>query len=165
MWSFSGPKLSLLIIYLFRRHIVKSHTICSNIYINTQITTNSNNCLVTIAHSYHYFCIAALLALLSSPIDTLITIPVYAEQQQKEQQNIYTIIPAVIQNLLTIVSFLIGTASFILGLSIQNAERSTPIMKRSFKILILALVVPSVIIITYRIVLIGRPLGPEDADY
>ena len=76
------------------------------------------------------------------------------------------IVPAITQKLLTEVSFLIGTSSFILGLRIQSAARrtrltsqSTPpqlsIIDKYFELLILALVIPALLIIIYRIVLIG----------
>jgi hypothetical protein len=93
------------------------------------------------------------------------------QQQQQNQQltsqgSPIALIPRLTQNVLTIVSFLIGTSSFILGLRIQNAARttteSTPssssttttkptipssIINKYFEILILALVIPAVIII------------------
>ena len=51
---------------------------------------------------------------------------VRAQQQQVTSQGTpITIIPGLTQNVLTIVSFLIGTSSFILGLRIQNAARAT----------------------------------------
>jgi hypothetical protein len=108
---------------------------------------------------------------------------VSAQQQQQQQQlttqgTPITIIPGLTQNVLTIVSFLIGTSSFILGLRIQNAARtttestlsSTPIlpssiMNKYFDLLILALVIPSVIINIYGILLVGSHLYPGDAPY
>jgi hypothetical protein len=67
-----------------------------------------------------------------------------------------TLIPAITQNTLTIVSLLIGTSSFILGLRIQNLTKSpattTPIsalMNKYFELLILALAIPSVFIIVF----------------
>ncbi|MGA9170667.1 MAG: hypothetical protein WBZ20_11050 [Nitrososphaeraceae archaeon] len=53
---------------------------------------------------------------------------VRAQQQQQQltsQGSPIAIIPGLTQNVLTIVSFLIGTSSFILGLRIQNAARIT----------------------------------------
>ena len=64
------------------------------------------------------------------------------------------------QNFLTVVSFLIGTSSFILGLSIQNASKLTATMNRYFRILILAMVIPSIVIILYGIVVVGSTLRP-----
>src|SRR5205823_15025661 len=93
------------------------------------------------------------------------------QQQQQQQQNQHltsqgspiALIPGLTQNVLTIVSFLIGTSSFILGLRIQNAARTTTestssssssptttkptipssIINKYFEILILALVIPA----------------------
>ena len=113
------------------------------------------------------------------------------EQQQQpleltSQGSPIAIIPALTQNVLTIVSFLIGTSSFILGLRIQNAARTTTesrpssttatttttkptipssIINNYFEILILALVIPAVIIIIYGILLVGSHLYPGDAPY
>jgi len=109
-----------------------------------------------------------------------------AQQQQQQQAAQLTIqgspvalIPGLTQNVLTIVSFLIGTSSFVLGLKIQNAARttsesisssSTPILPTSiinkyFELLILALVIPSVFINIYGILLVGSHLYPGDAPY
>jgi hypothetical protein len=114
------------------------------------------------------------------------------DQQQQQQQNQQltsqgspiALIPGLTQNVLTIVSFLIGTSSFILGLRIQNAARTTTestsssssptttkptipssIINKYFEILILALVIPAVIIIIYGILLVGSHLYPGDAPY
>jgi hypothetical protein len=109
---------------------------------------------------------------------------VRAQQQQQQQLTSQgtpiAIIPGLTQNVLTIVSFLIGTSSFILGLRIQNAARTTTesrssssqpptlptsIMNKYFELLILALVIPSVIINIYGILLVGSHLDPEDTPY
>jgi hypothetical protein len=103
---------------------------------------------------------------------------VNAQQQQTSQGTPIAIIPGLTQNVLTIVSFLIGTSSFILGLRIQNATRTTTessssttptlpssIMNKYFELLILALVIPSVIINIYGILLVGSHLYPGDAPY
>lgn len=47
---------------------------------------------------------------------------VFAEEPNSDMKIPITLIPAITQNILTIVSFLIGTSSFILGLRMQNAE-------------------------------------------
>ncbi|MGC1131549.1 MAG: hypothetical protein WA941_01900 [Nitrososphaeraceae archaeon] len=67
---------------------------------------------------------------------------------------------------------LIGTSSFILGLRIQNLTRSpattTPIsalMNKYFELLILALAIPSVIIIVFGIIIVGIQLDPGDFAY
>jgi hypothetical protein len=110
-----------------------------------------------------------------------------AQQQQQQQQaaqltiqgSPVALIPGLTQNVLTIVSFLIGTSSFVLGLKIQNAARttsesisssSTPtlptsIINKYFELLILALVIPSVFINIYGILLVGSHLYPGDAPY
>ncbi|MGA9319223.1 MAG: hypothetical protein WBV84_14315 [Nitrososphaeraceae archaeon] len=88
----------------------------------------------------------------------------------EETRTPITLIPA--QNTLTIVSLLIGTSSFILGLRIQNLTRSpattTPIsalMNKYFELLILALAIPSVIIIVFGIIIVGIQLDPGDFAY
>jgi hypothetical protein len=105
------------------------------------------------------------------------------QQQQTSQGAPLAIIPGLTGNILAIVSFLIGTSSFILGLRIQSAFRmasggltssqrnpsastlSAPVMHRYFELLILVLVIPSVLINTYGILLLGSHLYPEDAPY
>ena len=100
-----------------------------------------------------------------------------AQQQQIHTQTSQgapiVLIPGLTQNILTIVSFLIGTSSFILGLRIQSTARTataatTPqssIMHKSFELLILALIIPSVAINIYGILLVGSHLYLEDAPY
>jgi hypothetical protein len=97
-----------------------------------------------------------------------------AQQSQPQAQQTtlgapVVLIPAITQNILTIVSFLIGTASFILGLKIQSAARATSsttsilpssIINRYFDLLILALVVPSIAINIFGILVVGSHLYP-----
>jgi len=111
--------------------------------------------------------------------NTVVAQPQQQQQQLTSQGSPIAIIPGLTQNVLTIVSFLIGTSSFILGLRIQNAARSTieptssssrptlpsSIMNKYFELLILALVIPSVIINIYGILLVGSHLYPGDAPY
>jgi hypothetical protein len=107
-------------------------------------------------------------------------------QQQRQQQTSQgaplPIIPGLTQNILAIVSFLIGT-SFILGLRIQSAARTTTntastsaslqspstlpssVMNKYFELLILALITPSLVINIYGILLVGSHLFPEDYPY
>jgi len=93
-------------------------------------------------------CAVILLSLSSMDNNT-----VRAQQQQTSLGLPITIIPGLTQNVLTIVSFLIGTSSFILGLRMQNVARiptestssSSPtilssMMNKYFELLILALV-------------------------
>ncbi len=105
-----------------------------------------------------------------------------AQQPQQQQQPQTTqglpivIVPAITGNILAVVSFLIGTSSFILGLRIQSAARTTttgsssatlpsPVMHKYFEILILALVIPSIGLNTYGILLVGSHLYIPDAPY
>jgi hypothetical protein len=99
---------------------------------------------------------------------------VFAEGQQQQYTNTpITLIPGLTQNVLTIVSLLIGTSSFILGLRIQNLARSTSssssssssIMNKYFDLLILALAIPSIIIIIFGIILVGNKHDPGDFAY
>lgn len=90
----------------------------------------------------------------------------------EETRTPIILIPAITQNTLTIVSLLIGTSSFILGLRIQNLTRSpattTPIsalMNKYFELLILTLAIPSVIIIVFGIIIVGIQLDPGDFAY
>jgi hypothetical protein len=92
---------------------------------------------------------------------------VFAQEQMMTTNIDYSIITSVTDNLLTVVSFLIGTSSFVLGLRIQNLSKSAPnpIINKYFSILILALVVPSIIITAYGIFVIGSSIEPGDMDY
>ena len=86
-----------------------------------------------------------------------------------------TLIPAITQNILTVVSLLIGTSSFILGLRIQNLARSTSsnssspspsiMINKYMETLILALVIPSIAVIIFGIFLVGIQLEPGDLAY
>jgi|ERR1051325_511763 hypothetical protein len=125
-------------------------------------------------------CIVILLSLLFLCMDNN---TVEAQTQQQTSQGApVAIIPGLTGNILAIVSFLIGTSSFILGLRIQSAARTTAtgsssssssipsalplsIMNKYFELLILALVIPSIVVIIYGILLIGSHLYAEDAPY
>ena len=116
---------------------------------------------------------AILLSFQVLMINSLFASFVFAEGQQQQYTNTPIIlIPGLTQNVLTIVSLLIGTSSFILGLRIQNLATSTSssssssiIMNKYFDLLILALVIPSVIIIIFGIILVGSNLDPGDFAY
>jgi hypothetical protein len=118
----------------------------------------------------------------------LLSINNAAAQQQQQQQQPQSqttqgvpivFIPAVTQNILTIVSFLIGTSSFILGLRIQSAARTTTTgssslaaatlpsseMHKYFELLILALVIPAIGLNTYGILILASHLYPSDNPY
>jgi hypothetical protein len=100
-------------------------------------------------------------------------------QQQTRQGAPLAIVPGLTGNILATVSFLIGTSSFILGLRIQSASRSTSpsstpttqsalsssIINKYFDFLIFALAIPSIVINVYGILLIGSHLYPEDTPY
>jgi hypothetical protein len=104
-------------------------------------------------------------------------------QQQPQPQTAQglpiVIVPAIIGNILAVVSFLIGTSSFILGLRIQSAARTTTtgstssssatlpssVMHKYFELLIFALVIPSIGINAYGILLVGSHLYLPDAPY
>ena len=109
-----------------------------------------------------------------------------AQQQQPQPQTAQglpiVIVPAIIGNILAVVSFLIGTSSFILGLRIQSGARTTTTgstsssssssatlpsseMHKYFELLILALVIPSIGINAYGILLVGSHLYLPDAPY
>jgi uncharacterized SAM-binding protein YcdF (DUF218 family) len=97
-----------------------------------------------------------------------------AQQQNQTAQSTrlgapVAIVPGVTGNVLTVVSFLIGTSSFIMGLRIQNAAKSTTASSLSitkyFEILILALVIPAIIINIFGILLVGSHLYPADSPY
>jgi hypothetical protein len=72
---------------------------------------------------------------------------VFAQKQMMTTNVDYSVITSLTDNLLTVVSFLIGTSSFVLGLRIQNLSKSgaNSIINKYFSILILALIVSSVI--------------------
>jgi hypothetical protein len=77
------------------------------------------------------------------------------------------IIPGITGNVLTVVSFLIGTSSFIMGLRIQNVAKTSPTssITKYFETLILALAVPAIIINIYGIFILGLHLYTSDLDY
>ena len=114
--------------------------------------------------------------------------------QEIEQQMEYTrtgapltIVPGLTSNILTGVSFLIGTSSFILGLRIQSISKTIkpnsddaqtgplPISSQSssplatitkyYEILIIALVFPAIVINIYGILAVASHLYLEDAPY
>lgn len=109
------------------------------------------------------------------------TLQAATAQQQPQPQTAQglpiVIVPAIIGNILAVVSFLIGTSSFILGLRIQSAARTTTTgstsaaalpssaMHKYFELLILALVIPSIGINAYGILLVGSHLYLPDAPY
>ena len=98
---------------------------------------------------------------------------VFAQETPQYESVPVTLIPAITQNILTIVSLLIGTSSFILGLRIQNVSRATSstntsssvLMNKYMEILILALVIPSIFIIIFGIILVGIQLEIGDLAY
>lgn len=111
--------------------------------------------------------------------------------QQKEQPMEYTrtgaplnIVPGLTSNILTSVSFLIGTSSFILGLRIQSTSKAIvtvddtakktgqqPIasqltsITKYYELLILALVLSAIVINIYGILAVASHLYFEDAPY
>ena len=97
-------------------------------------------------------------------------------QPQTTQGLPLVFIPAFTGNILAVVSFLIGTSSFILGLRMQSAARTTtessssstlPLstMHKYFELLILALVIPAIGLNTYRILVLASHLYPSDSPY
>ena len=107
---------------------------------------------------------------------------VKAQQQIQSQSQTRTgaplaIVPGLTGNILTAVSFLIGTSSFILGLRIQSAaktmavlDQGSPTSKSSviakyYELLIVALVAPSIVINIYGILLVSSHLYMEDTPY
>ena len=105
-------------------------------------------------------------------------------QQSQSQTRIgapLAIIPGLTGNVLTAVSFLIGTSSFILGLRIQSASKAAAVVDRGspssqltpsssiitkyYELLIIALVVPSIVINIYGILLVSNHLYLEDTPY
>lgn len=83
----------------------------------------------------------------------------------EKQPSNPVLVAAITQNLLTIIAFLIGTASFVLGLSIQNASRLTTAMNRYFRTMILTLLIPSIVIISYGVVIVAYSVDPGDEHY
>jgi hypothetical protein len=97
-------------------------------------------------------------------------------QPQTTQGLPLVFIPAFTGNILAVVSFLIGTSSFILGLRMQSAARTTtessssstlPLstMHKYFELLILALVIPAIGLNTYGILVLASHLYPSDSPY
>ena len=90
------------------------------------------------------------------------------EQQQTSRGEPVVIVPGVMDNLLTLITFLFLACFFILGLRIQRAERTTTgstsqsssqtslsLIDKYFLLLILVSLIPALIAIIYGIVLIG----------
>jgi hypothetical protein len=106
-----------------------------------------------------------------------------AQQQTQSQTRIgapLAIVPGLTGNILTVVSFLVGTSSFILGLRIQSASKtaavadqgaptnrltSSSVITKYYELLIVALVAPSIVINIYGILLISSHLYVEDTPY
>jgi hypothetical protein len=129
--------------------------------------------------------VTALLAAIAILAGTLQVATAQQPQPQTAQGLPVVIVPGITQNILTVVSFLIGTSSFILGLRIQSAGRTTTTtgstssssssssattlppsaMRKYFELLILALVIPSIGLNAYGIVLVGSQLYLPDAPY
>ena len=97
-------------------------------------------------------------------------------QPQTTQGLPLVFIPAFTGNILAVVSFLIGTSSFILGLRMQSAARTTtessssstlPLstMHKYFELLILTLVIPAIGLNTYGILILASHLYPSDSPY
>jgi len=127
-----------------------------------------------------YFSTFILFSLVSVDVE------VAASQQPQSQPQAVTsqglpvaIVPGLTQNILTVIAFLIGTSSFILGLRIQSAERvsssSTDLkssatlppsaMHKYFDLLILALVIPSIGLNVFGIFMVGIHLYLPDIPY
>ena len=125
-----------------------------------------------------------IIVLLAAAAILASTLQAATAQQQPQPQTAQglpiVIVPAIIGNILAVVSFLIGTSSFILGLRIQSAARTTTttgstssssatlpssVMHKYFELLILALVIPSIGINAYGILLVGSHLYLPDAPY
>ena len=105
-----------------------------------------------------------------------------AQQQTQSQTRIgapLAIVPGLTGNILTVVSFLVGTSSFILGLRIQSASKTAAVVDQGaptsrltssvitkyYEILIVALVAPSIVINIYGILLVSSHLYLEDTPY
>lgn len=129
------------------------------------------------------FVVLVLLVLLISTLSLLLLDNNSASAQQETSMGApVTIIPAITQNILTLVSLLIGTSSFLLGLRIQSAGKTTSMEPASpsslipstlqsslrnkyFELLILALVIPALVNIIYGIFLVGSHLFPGESSY
>src|SRR5215469_182443 len=100
-------------------------------------------------------------------------LPYPYEQQQTSRGEPVVIVPGLMDNVLTLVSFLFLGCFFVLGLRIQSAERtrigstsqssssptsSSSLIDKYFLLLILVSIIPAIIVIIYGIVLIGMYL-------
>lgn len=102
--------------------------------------------------------------LLATPSLQNQSIDEFQDQLDQEKSN-PPLVTGITQNLLTVVSFLVGTTSFILGLTIQNTSRLTATMNTYFRMMILALLLPALVIITYGIIITAFTLDPGDEHY
>jgi hypothetical protein len=117
-------------------------------------------------------CSVIAIFLIQLVMSSLFTSLVFAESSLTETKIPIVLIPAITQNILTIVSFLIGTSSFVLGLRIQHISRSSSsssplwkIMNKYFDMLILALVIPAIVLIIFGIMILGSQIDPGDLAY
>jgi hypothetical protein len=121
----------------------------------------------------HLFIAATLLIIIQAIAIANSSIPyVFAQVKVQYDSTTLTLIPGITQNILTVVSLLIGTSSFILGLRIQNLARpaTTAVLpsitiNKYMETLILALVIPSIFIIIFGIILVGVQLEIGDLAY
>lgn len=114
---------------------------------------------------------------------------IFAQQEQQQQQQLQltkqgapvAVIPGITGNVLSTVSFLIGTSSFILGLKIQNVVKTFksrdptkdttiinyPLDKvnKYYEILILALVIPAIMTNIFGIMVVENHLYAEEKSY
>jgi len=119
------------------------------------------------------FIAATLLIIIQAIAIANSSIPyVFAQVKVQYDSTTLTLIPGITQNILTVVSLLIGTSSFILGLRIQNLARpaTTAVLpsitiNKYMETLILALVIPSIFIIIFGIILVGVQLEIGDLAY
>ena len=101
-------------------------------------------------------------------------------QSQTRMGAPLAIVPGLTGNILTAVSFLVGTSSFVLGLRIQSASKtaavidqgapttrltSPSVITKYYEILIVALVAPSIVINIYGILVVSSHLYLEDTPY
>ena len=117
----------------------------------------------------HFIAVILLMSIHVIVIANSCTSYVFAQETPQYENVPVTLIPAITQNILTIVSLLIGTSSFILGLRIQNLARlaasSSIMINKYMETLILALVIPSIFIIIFGIILVGIQLEIGDLAY
>ena len=110
----------------------------------------------------NFLIVLTLFVLFLFPFSGIQNAIVFGETNDGVDKDLRSMLFSIIQNIIGVTSFLLGTSSFLLGLYINGFSKLPEMMHRYLKILILALVFPTLFIIVYGISIIGIKIEPED---